>query len=91
MVEINFLCIHSKLRQHRLAPVLIREITRRVNQNDIWQVILVEEVTILYRGEMSFSICLLIYLGSLYCWCYSSNPIRILPILSSFIESKEIN
>lgn len=38
MVEINFLCIHSKLRQHRLAPVLIREITRRVNQNDIWQV-----------------------------------------------------
>ena len=31
MVEINFLCVHKKLRSKRLAPVLIREITRRVN------------------------------------------------------------
>ena len=31
MVEINFLCVHKKLRAKRLAPVLIREITRRVN------------------------------------------------------------
>eukprot|EP00240_Pyramimonas_obovata_P001354 CAMPEP_0118933616 /NCGR_PEP_ID=MMETSP1169-20130426/12087_1 /TAXON_ID=36882 /ORGANISM="Pyramimonas obovata, Strain CCMP722" /LENGTH=429 /DNA_ID=CAMNT_0006876399 /DNA_START=60 /DNA_END=1349 /DNA_ORIENTATION=- len=37
MVEINFLCIHKKLRSKRLAPVLIKEITRRVNLNDIWQ------------------------------------------------------
>lgn len=36
-VEINFLCIHKKLRAKRLAPVLIREITRRVNRRDIWQ------------------------------------------------------
>ncbi|KAG7904340.1 hypothetical protein KL935_000479 [Ogataea polymorpha] len=36
-VEINFLCIHKKLRSKRLAPVLIKEITRRVNKNDIWQ------------------------------------------------------
>ncbi|CAN3358464.1 glycylpeptide N-tetradecanoyltransferase [Diutina catenulata] len=36
-VEINFLCIHKKLRAKRLAPVLIREITRRVNRHDIWQ------------------------------------------------------
>ncbi|KAH3660380.1 hypothetical protein OGAPHI_006966 [Ogataea philodendri] len=36
-VEINFLCIHKKLRSKRLAPVLIREITRRVNKNDVWQ------------------------------------------------------
>ncbi|CAI5759290.1 unnamed protein product [Candida verbasci] len=36
-VEINFLCIHKKLRNKRLAPVLIKEITRRVNKNDIWQ------------------------------------------------------
>merc|ERR1719361_1734156 len=28
MVEINFLCVHKKLRSHRLAPVLIKEITR---------------------------------------------------------------
>ena len=31
MVEINFLCVHIKLRGLRLAPVLIREITRRIN------------------------------------------------------------
>eukprot|EP00955_Chlamydomonas_euryale_P067863 359952-Chlamydomonas_euryale.AAC.3 len=37
MVEINFLCVHKKLRSKRLAPVLIKEITRRVNQADIWQ------------------------------------------------------
>ena len=29
MVEINFLCVHKKLRANRLAPVLISEITRR--------------------------------------------------------------
>eukprot|EP00798_Chlamydomonas_sp_ICE-L_P010418 gene10418-8368_t len=37
MVEINFLCVHKKLRHKRLAPVLIKEITRRVNLKDIWQ------------------------------------------------------
>ncbi|KAG2437646.1 hypothetical protein HYH02_011285 [Chlamydomonas schloesseri] len=37
MVEINFLCVHKKLRSKRLAPVLIKEITRRVNLTDIWQ------------------------------------------------------
>ncbi|ODV88861.1 hypothetical protein CANCADRAFT_57947 [Tortispora caseinolytica NRRL Y-17796] len=36
-VEINFLCIHKKLRSKRLAPLLIKEITRRVNLHDIWQ------------------------------------------------------
>ena len=37
MAEINFLCVHKKLRAKRLAPVLIREVTRRVNRTDIWQ------------------------------------------------------
>ncbi|CAL5224452.1 g7141 [Coccomyxa viridis] len=37
MVEINFLCVHKKLRSKRLAPVLIKEITRRVNLRGIWQ------------------------------------------------------
>ncbi|GFR43176.1 hypothetical protein Agub_g4226 [Astrephomene gubernaculifera] len=37
MVEINFLCVHKKLRSKRLAPVLIKEITRRVNLCGIWQ------------------------------------------------------
>ena len=38
LVEINFLCVHKKLRAKRLAPVLIREITRRVNLTGIFQV-----------------------------------------------------
>jgi glycylpeptide N-tetradecanoyltransferase len=37
MVEINFLCVHQKLRSKRLAPALIKEITRRVNLRNIWQ------------------------------------------------------
>lgn len=36
-VEINFLCIHKKLRSKRLAPLLIKEVTRRVNLHGIWQ------------------------------------------------------
>lgn len=39
MAEINFLCVHKKLRAKRLAPVLIKEITRRVNLEDIWQAV----------------------------------------------------
>lgn len=39
MVEINFLCVHKKLRSRRVAPVLIREITRRVNQEGIFQAV----------------------------------------------------
>lgn len=38
-VEINFLCVHKKLRSKRLAPVLIREVTRRVNLANIWQAV----------------------------------------------------
>jgi len=38
-VEINFLCVHKKLRSKRLAPVLIKEITRRVNKSDVWQAV----------------------------------------------------
>lgn len=37
IVEINFLCVHKKLRSKRVAPVLIREITRRVNLTGIFQ------------------------------------------------------
>merc|ERR1711971_262709 len=38
-VEINFLCVHKKLRSKRLAPVLIKEITRRVNKEGVWQAV----------------------------------------------------
>lgn len=39
MVEINFLCVHKKLRSKRVAPVLIREITRRVHLKGIFQAV----------------------------------------------------
>ncbi|RYO99795.1 hypothetical protein DL764_006720 [Monosporascus ibericus] len=37
--EVNFLCIHKKLRSKRLAPVLIKEITRLCNLDGVWQAI----------------------------------------------------
>ncbi|KJZ78157.1 Glycylpeptide N-tetradecanoyltransferase [Hirsutella minnesotensis 3608] len=35
--EVNFLCIHKKLRGKRLAPVLIKEVTRVSNLDGVWQ------------------------------------------------------
>ncbi|XP_048234063.1 glycylpeptide N-tetradecanoyltransferase 1-like [Ricinus communis] len=37
MAEINFLCVHKKLRSKRLAPVMIKEVTRRVHLENVWQ------------------------------------------------------
>lgn len=37
--EVNFLCVHKKLRSKRLTPVLIKEITRRCYVLGIWQAI----------------------------------------------------
>ncbi|KAJ4293090.1 glycylpeptide N-tetradecanoyltransferase [Kalmusia sp. IMI 367209] len=37
--EINFLCVHKKLRSKRLTPVLIKEITRRCYINGIFQAV----------------------------------------------------
>jgi glycylpeptide N-tetradecanoyltransferase len=37
--EVNFLCVHKKLRTKRLAPVLIKEITRQCNLMGISQAI----------------------------------------------------
>lgn len=39
LAEINFLCVHKKLRSKRLAPVLIKEVTRRVHLENIWQAV----------------------------------------------------
>jgi glycylpeptide N-tetradecanoyltransferase len=39
MVEINFLCVHKKLRSQKLAPVLILEVTRRVNLTGVYQAV----------------------------------------------------
>lgn len=37
--EVNFLCVHKKLRGKRLTPVLIKEITRLCNLAGVWQAI----------------------------------------------------
>ena len=39
VAEINFLCVHKKIRDKRLAPVLIKEVTRRVHLTDTWQAV----------------------------------------------------
>jgi glycylpeptide N-tetradecanoyltransferase len=44
--EINFLCVHKSLRTKRLAPVLIKEVTRRVNKCDMWTAIYTAGVVI---------------------------------------------
>ena len=46
MAEINFLCVHKNLREKKLAPVLIKEITRRVNCCNVWQAIYTAGVVI---------------------------------------------
>lgn len=46
MAEINYLCVHKKLREKRLAPVLIKEITRRVNLTNVWQALYTAGVVI---------------------------------------------
>lgn len=37
--EINYLCVHKKLRANRLAPLLIQEVTRRCNKAGIFQAV----------------------------------------------------
>ncbi|KAM4624552.1 glycylpeptide N-tetradecanoyltransferase 1-like [Polymixia lowei] len=39
MAQVNFLCVHKKLRLKRMSPVLIRELTRRVNQQGLCQAV----------------------------------------------------
>jgi len=39
MVQINFLCIHPKYRDKGFAPILISEIKRIANTNNIWQAV----------------------------------------------------
>ncbi|XP_029933953.1 glycylpeptide N-tetradecanoyltransferase 1-like isoform X2 [Myripristis murdjan] len=39
MAQVKFLCVHKKLRLKRMTPVLIRELTRRVNQQGLYQAV----------------------------------------------------
>lgn len=36
---VNFLCVHKSLRNKRMTPMLIKEITRRNNLMEIWQAV----------------------------------------------------
>ena len=40
MAEINFLCVHKDYRAKGLTPLLIAEVTRRVNLRNKWQAVL---------------------------------------------------
>ena len=75
MAEINFLCVHKGLRAKRLAPVLIKEITRRVNLHNIWQAIYTAGVTI----PTPFT-------GATY-WHRSLNPKKLIDVRFSHLPS----
>lgn len=46
MVQVKFLCVHKKLRLKRMTPVLIRELTRRVNQQGFYQAVYTTEIVL---------------------------------------------
>uniref|UniRef100_A0A3Q3X940 Glycylpeptide N-tetradecanoyltransferase n=1 Tax=Mola mola TaxID=94237 RepID=A0A3Q3X940_MOLML len=39
LVQVKLLCVHKKLRLKRMTPVLIRELTRRVNRQGLYQAV----------------------------------------------------
>ncbi|KAM5534071.1 hypothetical protein V8D89_012252 [Ganoderma adspersum] len=44
--EVNYLCVHKKLRSKRLAPVLIKEVTRQCNLQGVFQALYTAGVVI---------------------------------------------
>ncbi|KAM3838366.1 glycylpeptide N-tetradecanoyltransferase 1-like [Diretmus argenteus] len=46
MAQVKFLCVHKKLRLKRMTPVLVRELTRRVNQQGLYQAVYTAEVVL---------------------------------------------
>ncbi|XP_004364075.1 peptide N-myristoyltransferase 1 [Capsaspora owczarzaki ATCC 30864] len=68
LVEINFLCVHKKLRTKRLAPVLIKEITRRVHLQGLFQAVYTAGVVL----PKPFSTCRY--------WHRSLNPKKLIDI-----------
>lgn len=68
VTEINFLCVHKQIRSKRLAPVLIKEVTRRVNLKNIWQAVYTAGV-VLPRP-----------IASCQYWHRSLNPVKLINI-----------
>uniref|UniRef100_A0A3P9I4L5 Glycylpeptide N-tetradecanoyltransferase n=1 Tax=Oryzias latipes TaxID=8090 RepID=A0A3P9I4L5_ORYLA len=46
MVHVKLLCVHKKLRQKRMAPVLVRELTRRVNLQGLYQAVYTADIVL---------------------------------------------
>ena len=90
-MEINFLCVHKKLRAKRLAPVLIREITRRVNITGIFQV----RSRLITLPWMSRVTCQAVYtagvvlpkpVGTCRYWHRSINPKKLIEVKFSHLS-----
>ncbi|KNC85039.1 glycylpeptide N-tetradecanoyltransferase 1 [Sphaeroforma arctica JP610] len=75
MVEINFLCVHKKLRAKRLAPVLIKEITRRVHLTGIFQ------------AAFTAGVFLPTPVGSCRYWHRSLNPKKLVDVRFSHLPA----
>jgi glycylpeptide N-tetradecanoyltransferase len=67
-VEVNFLCVSKSLRSKRLAPMLIREVTRRVNLQGIFQAI--------YTAGIQLP-------GPCYCAQYYHRPLRVQELIKT--------
>lgn len=76
MVEINFLCVHANLRKNRLAPVLILEITRRVNVQGRFQAVYTAGITIPTP------------LASCQYWHRSLNPKKLIDVEFSYLKKR---
>jgi len=46
MAQVNYLCVSKKLRTKRLAPLLIKELTRKINDSGVYQAIFTAGVVI---------------------------------------------
>jgi hypothetical protein len=86
LCEINFLCVHKTLRSKRLAPVLIKEVTRRVNlrgmkllRRDIRMLCPSVRCTLLCRDMAS----------SLHCWSRSTETGILVSVLAPKHQPKE--
>ncbi|XP_016986414.1 glycylpeptide N-tetradecanoyltransferase-like [Drosophila rhopaloa] len=68
VVDVNFMCVHKRLRGKRVAPILMREITRRVNLKGIFQ------------AFFTAGVHLPTPVGSCRCWHRFLNPQKLVEV-----------
>eukprot|EP01065_Artemidia_motanka_P029208 TRINITY_DN3528_c3_g1_i1.p1 TRINITY_DN3528_c3_g1~~TRINITY_DN3528_c3_g1_i1.p1 ORF type:complete len:484 (+),score=200.53 TRINITY_DN3528_c3_g1_i1:67-1452(+) len=76
MCEINFLCVNKRTRDQGLAPLLIQEVTRRVNLEGVWQAV------------YTAGVVLPTPIGRCQYWHRSLNPQKLVQIKFSSIPRK---